>query len=150
MSDKCQIYKLERQALTKARRSEGWKNARHSPCFSSPRLLLLQPPVFPCKSSLPSLLLLSPLPTRCQSASSSLSSSTPLCPSLDLISDFPCQLVGWCFRLYFHLSLFCRAYQALLTALTVRYLSIVYLLETFSHHCSGHSQPACLARSWIL
>lgn len=26
--------------------------------------------------------------------------------SLDLISDCPCQLVGWCFLFYFHLALF--------------------------------------------
>lgn len=52
MSDKCQIYKLERQALTKAQCLEGWKNARHSPCFSPPTpppnpLCFLVNPLFP-------------------------------------------------------------------------------------------------------
>lgn len=148
MSDKCQVYKLERQALTKAQCLEGWKMPVIPRVFhptSLLLLLLLQPPILPCKSLLPS-----SLPSRSLSVSSSLACSSSLSLSLDLISDFPCQLVSWCFLLYFHLALFCRAYQGLLTALAVRYLSTVYLAETFSHHCSGRSQLACLTRPWIL
>lgn len=103
----------------------GLKNAHHPPCFSpyflvNPRLL--------CPGS-----------PHCRA---------PLgFASAWISSDFPCQLVCWCFLLYFHLAPFCRAYQGLLTGLAVRY---VYLAETCSHHCSGRSQPACLTRPWIL
>lgn len=114
----------------------GLRNARHPPCFSYQPSSSFNPLYIPCKSSPSSLPLLSSsyvlaclFPT-CQRA--------PLCLSLDLISDCPCQWVCWCFLLYFHLSLFCRAYQRLLTALAVRYLSTVYLAETFSHRRSSH------------
>lgn len=117
-----------------------------SPCFLSVLLLLFSPPLMLLrKSSLPSL----PLLRTYLSVSSSLALSPSLSLSLDLIPDCLCQLFCWCFLPYFHLTLFCRAYQGLLTAPAVRYLSTVYLSEAFSHHYSG-GQLACLVRPWIL
>lgn len=111
-------------------------------------LLLPSPPsssLLPRKSSLSSLSLL----RTHLSISSSLALYPSLRLSLNFIPDCPCQLFCWCFLLYFHLTLFYRAYQGLLTAPAVRYLSTVYLSDTFSHHYSG-GQLACLVRPWIL
>lgn len=63
------------------------------PCF------LVNPPCLPCRC-IPLLVL------RSLSVSSSLMFSTSLGHSLDLISDCPCQLIYWCFLLYFHLPFF--------------------------------------------
>ena len=119
MSDKCQVYELERRALAKARCSKGWKMPVTPPSLFAP--LLLQPP----HVSLPAF-----LSAALPSSSVFLTTSV-----LHFTSDCPCQ----CFLLYFHLTRFCRAYQGLLTAPAVRYLSPVYLSETFSHHCGGHT-----------
>lgn len=102
MSDKCQVYKLNSKLLLKR---SAWRVEKllslllllPPPCF------LVNPPCLPYRCF--PLVIHAVCPFFCP-----LAFSTSLSLSLDLISDFPCQLFCWCFLLYFRLTLFCRVY----------------------------------------
>lgn len=136
MSDKCQVYIYKLNSKLSLKRSVWWVgNVPVTPPFlPPPPCFLLNPPCIPCCCF--------PRFVPCLSVSSSLTFSTSLSLSLDLNSVYSCQFFCWCF-LYFHLTLFCRAYRGLLTALAVRYLCSVYLSgDTLSS--LQRSQPAGL------
>lgn len=145
MSDKCQVYKLNSKLSLKGSAQSVEKGPSLHLFFcsssSSPPGFLVYPRCIPCSCF--------PLVLR---AVCSFLFSLAFCTSHShgLMSNCPCQFFCWCFLFCFHLTPFGRAYQGLLTAPAVRYLSTVYLSETFSRSHSGHKQPACLAGPRIL
>lgn len=155
MSDKCQVYELNGEPSLKrgARRVEKCPSlplffvpsSSSSSSYFTPPCFLVNPPLPSCRCFPP--LFLHAVCPFLPRYSSPLGLASAWISSLIVLVSCSC----WCFLLYFHLALFCRAYRGLLTAPAVRYLSTVYLWETFSHHCSAHTANRLVwPGPWIL
>lgn len=135
----------QRQALAKAHSARRVEKCPSLPLFfippppptsSTPPCFLVNPPRLPCCCCFPLFV------HACLSISSSLASAW--ISSLIVL----CQLFCWCFLLYFHLTRLCRAYQGLLTAPAVRYLSAVYLSgDILSSLQRSHSQAGLFGQA---